>query len=64
MSEELLNHNQEKPPHLTGEEHPGAAGGVGAERSEPERSDGERSGAPTPPSRAASNGFGRRPLGG
>ena len=49
MSEELLNHNQEKSPQLPGEEHPGAAGGVGAERSEPERSDGERSGAPTPP---------------
>src|SRR5262245_13415203 len=49
MSEELLNHNQEKPPHFPGEQHPGAAGGVGAERSESERSDRERSGAPTPP---------------
>jgi transposase InsO family protein len=49
MSEELLNHNQEKAPDFSGEQHPGAAGGVGAERSEPERSDGERSGAPTPP---------------
>jgi len=49
MSEELLNQNQDKAPIFLGEEHPGAAGSVGAERSEPERSDGERSGAPTDP---------------
>lgn len=61
MSEELLNHNQEKPPDFSREQHPGAAGRVGAERSEPERSDGERS--PHPPSRAAADGFGGRSLG-
>ena len=49
MSEELLNQNQDKAPIFLGEEHPGAARSVGAERSEPERSDGERSGAPTDP---------------